>query len=52
MKIAEQSNLTPADIKSHDQQLVMAVSAFNDLVQTYMSDRLLQLKRRDSSLNV
>ena len=29
-----------------------AVSTFDELVSTYMSERLLQLKRRDSSLNV
>ena len=29
-----------------------AVSTFDELVSTYMSERLLQLKRRDSNLNV
>ena len=29
-----------------------AVSTFDELISTYMSERLLQLKRRDSNLNV
>lgn len=32
--------------------LKMAVMTFDELVATYMSDRLMQLKRRDSILNV
>lgn len=49
---ADQANLTAADVKSHDQALKSAVSTFDELVTTYMSEKLLLLKRRDSILNV
>ena len=46
------AKLTPADVKSTDSILTHAITTFDELVSTYESDRLLQLKRRDSILNV
>lgn len=48
----QKAKLTPADVKNSDQVLSSAISTFDELVTTYESDRLLQLKRRDSALNV
>ena len=50
--MADGSSLTPSDVKSNDQTMRHAITTFDELVSTYMSDRLLQLKRRDSILNV
>ena len=46
------SGLTPSDTKQCNQVFVEAIATFDELISTYQSDRLLQLKRRDSILNV
>lgn len=45
-------NLTAADVKSNDSVLKNAITTFDELIETYSSERLMQLKRRDSQLNV
>ena len=46
------AKLTPADVKNSDAVIAQAIRTLDELVSTYESDRLLQLKRRDSILNV
>ena len=45
-------SLTAADVKTNDNILKNAISTFDELIETYSSERLMQLKRRDSQLNV
>lgn len=47
-----QPNITPADVKNTDKILTQAIVALDDLINTYESDKLLTLKRRDSILNI
>ena len=58
IKVAEASErmaapgVTPAAVKATDKVLTGAISTLDELLSTYESDRLHQLKRRDSILNV
>ena len=55
VKVSEKlvsSKLTPADVKSSDAVLTNAIATLDELIKTYESERLMQLKRRDSILNV
>jgi len=45
-------NLTPADIKSCDQDVTSAIQTLDELIVSYESDRLCQLNRRDALLNI
>ena len=46
------ASLTPANVKNTDKTLKEAISTFDELVVTYQSSKLQQLKRRDSILNI
>lgn len=45
-------SLTAATIKNTDKVLKEAIATFDELVMTYQSEKLQQLKRRDSILNI
>ena len=47
-----ETGLTPADIKTCDSVFSTAIATLDELISTYQSDRLMQLKRRDALLNV
>lgn len=46
------ASLTPATVKNTNKVLSEAIQTFDELVVTYQSNRLQQLKRRDSILNI
>ena len=50
-KVAK-GKLTPADVKSSNKVLADAVSTLDELLVTYESDALSQLKKKDSMLNI
>ena len=53
IKVAEsQADAAPETNQRKSEILAGAIATFDELVTTYESDRLLQLKRRDSILNV
>ena len=47
-----ESNLKANDVKTCDSVLSGAITTFDELISSYLSDRLTHLKRRDSILNV